>query len=105
MIMPKALASFATTFPILPIPKIPNLVPVNCLPIKKSTENFQLLFFAYSIPSDTLLAAPRINSIAISAVASVRTSGVLVTVMPLFFAASISIFPKPIQSMVMILQS
>jgi len=47
------------------------------------------------MPSDALLAAPRINNIVISAVASVRTSGVLVIVIPLFFAASKSIFPKP----------
>ena len=39
--------------------------------------------------------APRINKIPISAVASDKTSGVLVTAMPLFLAASKSIFPKP----------
>ena len=37
----------------------------------------------------------KINNIPISAVASVKTSGVFVTAMPLFFAASKSIFPKP----------
>ena len=96
--MPNALASFATALPILPIPKIPSLAPVNCLPIKKSADHFHLLFFAYSMPSDALLAAPRINNIAISAVASVKTSGVFVTAMPLFFAASKSIFPNLLQS-------
>ena len=48
-----------------------------------------------SIPSDALLHAPRINRIPISAVASVKTSGVFVTAIPLAFAASRSIFPKP----------
>ena len=47
------------------------------------------------MPSDALLAAPRINNIEISAVASVKTSGVFVTIMLLFFAASKSILPKP----------
>ena len=84
MIMPNALASFATVLPIFPIPKIQSLAPVNCLPIKKSADHFHLLFFEYSIPSDALLAAPRINNIAISAVASVKTSGVLVTAIPFF---------------------
>ena len=41
------------------------------------------------------LQAPKINKIPISAVASVKTSGVLVTAIFLFFAASRSIFPKP----------
>ena len=47
------------------------------------------------MPSEARLHAPKIRRIPISAVASVKTSGVLVTVMPLFFAASRSIFPKP----------
>ena len=47
------------------------------------------------MPSGTLLHAPRINKIPISAVASDKTSGVLVTAVPLFLAASKSIFPKP----------
>ena len=81
--------------PILPIPKTPSLAPVNCFPIKKSADHFQLLFFAYSIPSEALLAAPRISNIAISAVASVKTSGVFVTIIFLSFAASTSIFPNP----------
>ena len=47
------------------------------------------------IPSAALLHAPKINNIPISAVASDKTSGVFVTTMPLFFAASKSIFPNP----------
>ena len=39
--------------------------------------------------------SPKINRIPISAVASVKTSGVLVTMIFLFFAASKSIFPNP----------
>ena len=54
-----------------------------------------MLPFALSIPSDTLLQAPSINKTPISAVASVKTSGVLVTIIPFFFAASKSIFPNP----------
>tara|TARA_Y100000748_G_scaffold254358_1_gene220303 strand:+ start:64 stop:264 length:201 start_codon:yes stop_codon:yes gene_type:complete len=50
---------------------------------------------AASIPSGALLQAPNINKIPISAVASVKTSGVLVTIIFLFFAASKSIFPNP----------
>jgi hypothetical protein len=42
-----------------------------------------------------LLQAPKINSIAISAVASVKTSGVFVTKIPFFVAASKSMFPYP----------
>ena len=38
-----------------------------------------------------------------SAVASVKTSGVLVTVIPFSFAALISIFPKPTAPLAMIL--
>ena len=47
------------------------------------------------MPSGALLQAPKINKIPISAVASVKTSGVLVTIMFLFFAASKSMFPNP----------
>ena len=54
-----------------------------------------MLSLAESIPSDALLHAPSINKIPISAVASVKTSGVFVTAIPLALAASKSIFPKP----------
>ena len=42
-----------------------------------------------------LFADPKISNIAISAVESVKTSGVLVTTIPLFLAAPKSILPKP----------
>ena len=93
--MPKAFAILAIFLPILPIPKIPNLVPVNCFPIKKSAAHFQFETFAASMPSGALLHAPKINKIPISAVASVKTSGVFVTMIFFFFAASKSIFPNP----------
>ena len=47
------------------------------------------------MPSLALLAAPKRINMAISAVASVKTSGVFVTIIFLFFAATISILPKP----------
>ena len=77
------------------MPSIPSLVPVNCLPINISADQTQPPSLAFSIPSDALLHAPNINKTPISAVASVKTSGVFVTAIPLFFAASKSIFPKP----------
>ena len=49
----------------------------------------------YLNASDVLLQAPKIKRIPISAVASVSTSGVLVTTIFFFFAASRSIFPNP----------
>ena len=55
------------------------------------------------MPSFALLAAPKRTRIAISAVASVRTSGVFVTTIFFFFAASISIFPKPTAKLEIIL--
>ena len=47
------------------------------------------------MPSAALLQAPKIKRIPISGVASVKTSGVLVTVIFFFLAASVSILPKP----------
>ena len=93
--MPNALALAATARPILPIPNIPSLDPVNCFPNKKSADHFQFFFLTHSVPSFALLAAPKRTSMAISAVASVKTSGVFVTAIFLFFARSTSIFPKP----------
>ena len=78
------------------MPKIPNLALLSSFPIKKSEDHFQFLFLTYLIPSVARLAAPRsINKIAISAVAAVKTSGVLVTIIFLFLAASISILLNP----------
>ena len=88
MIIPNDFAAFAIFCPILPMPKIPNLVPVNCFPIKRSADHVQPPSLAFSIPSETLLQAPSINHIPISAVASVKKSGVLVTSNPLLFATS-----------------
>ena len=70
-------------------------MPVSCFPINKSADQTHPPSLALSIPSEALLQAPRIKRTPISAVASVRTSGVLVTAIPLFFAASKSIFPNP----------
>ena len=82
---------------------MPNLAPVNCFPIKKSADHFQLFFFTHSIPSLALLVAPKSTSIAISAVASVKTSGVFATTIFLFFAASMLMFPKPTAKLEIIL--
>ena len=55
------------------------------------------------MPSLALLQAPKISNIAISAVASVKTSGVFVTVIFFFLAASISILPNPTAKLEIIL--
>ena len=75
--MPNDFATLAIFCPILPMPSIPSLVPVNCLPINISADQTQPPSLAFSIPSDALLHAPNINKTPISAVASVKTSGVL----------------------------
>ena len=64
--MPNDFAIFAIFCPILPMPRIPSLDPVSCLPIKKSADHFQLQSFAYWIPSGALLAAPKINNIRVA---------------------------------------
>ena len=73
-------------------------MPVNCLPINKSADQTHPPSLAFSIPSEALRQAPKIKSTPISAVASVKTSGVLVTTIPFFLAASKSIFPNQLQN-------
>ena len=75
---------------------IPNLEPVSCFPtIKEGDQLFQFPVLTISSPHIACLAAPSIKSIAISAVASDKTSGVFVTRMFFFLRAPKSQWSTP----------
>ena len=80
----------ATPWPIRPMPRMPNLRPDTSCPIGISSVVSPHWFCrTMRSPHEAPRAAPRISSRAISAVASVSTSGVLVTAMPRDFAKGI----------------
>ena len=65
------------------------------MPNKKLADHVQSCFSAALLASKTFLDAPKSKRIAMSAVASSKTSGVFVTIIFFFLAAWMSIFPKP----------
>ena len=87
--MSKPRARRATARPMRPIPKMPRRFPVTCTPsIIVECQPTHSPARTIRSPSAPRRAAPSRQSIATSAVASLRTSGVLVTTMPRAFAAS-----------------
>ena len=87
-VMPKAGAFAATARPILPRPMMPSCLPRSSVPSMKSiAQPFQAPRLMSRSPSPIRRAAVRISAQVSSAVASVSTSGVLVTATPRAAAA------------------
>ena len=85
-------ALLATAWPILPKPIIPSFLPVTLVPSKcVGLQPVQFSALSSLSPSPTLLAAISNKDIAMSAVQSVKTLGVLDTVIPSSLALEISI--------------
>ena len=77
----------AVTWPTRPMPMIPRVFPVICVPtMKAGLHRRHCRARIRRSPSAARRAAPSISNSAISAVASLSTSGVLVTMIPLDFA-------------------
>ena len=96
MRMPNPLARWATARPIRPKPTIPSVAPLRSAPsMKPGPQVFQPPTFTSPAPSTTRRAAARSRAKAISAVASVRMSGVLPTGMPRAVAAATSTLSTP----------
>ena len=89
--MPKAGALAATARPIRPRPTIPSCLPRSSVPsMKSSVHPFHAPRRTRRSPSPMRRAAARIRPHVSSAVASVSTSGVFVTITPRAFAAATS---------------
>src|SRR6516162_5623709 len=81
--MPKARAILATSRPIRPMPKIPRRLPETCVPIScVGAQPCQLPERTSRSPSPARLAAAKTSSMAVSAIATDSTPGVLQTTMP-----------------------
>ncbi len=86
----------AMAMPILPAPTIPRVLPVMSPPMNCSgPQPFQVPERIARSDSTTLLDTVRRSAHAISAVASVSTSGVLETGMPRLVASARSILSNP----------
>ncbi len=90
-VIPNADALAATARPIRPRPITPSCFPRSSVPsMKSSAQPFHLPLRTSRSPSPMRRAAARISAHVSSAVASVSTSGVLVTITPRDFAAGTS---------------
>ncbi|GIS07349.1 MAG: hypothetical protein CM15mP110_4970 [Alphaproteobacteria bacterium] len=88
--------SLATASPILPMPIMPSVFPLKSLPTRwVGLQPIQLFVSISFEPSIALRLIINISNIVRSAVASVRTSGVFVTVTLFSLHASKSIWLKP----------
>mmetsp|Transcript_9019 Transcript_9019/g.18210 ORF Transcript_9019/g.18210 Transcript_9019/m.18210 type:complete len:230 (+) Transcript_9019:2579-3268(+) len=95
MLKPRTIVK-ATDEPILPAPMIPIVFPCNSLPMNKSGSQMSYLSARINLSaSTTRRAVDRISDTAISAVASVKTPGVLPTAIPWSVAASTLTLSKP----------
>ena len=81
--MPKARARSASAWPMRPMPMMPSRLPVMRRPsIQVGDQPLQRPSGMTRAPSAIRRAVARISAIVMSAVSSVSTPGVLVTVMP-----------------------
>ena len=102
--MPNGTARRPTAWPIRPAPSNPSVRPRSSIPSNSSgCHPVQLPLLTSSVPSTTRRAQARIRAQARSAVASVSTSGVLVTAMPRISAATTSTLSCPTAQFAMIL--
>ena len=82
------------------MPTMPRRLPVTSMPtMNAGDQEFQPPERSSRSPSLARLAAPSIKSMAISAVASLSTSGVLVTAIPRAFAAARSTWSTPTEKL------
>ncbi len=92
----------AVTWPTRPIPTMPSRLPVTWVPtMKLGLQSRHSRVRTKRSPSLARRAAPSISMMVSSAVASESTSGVLVTTMPLAFAASRSTWSNPTEKLAM----
>ena len=95
--MPKARARLASAWPMRPMPMIPSRLPVIRRPsIQVGVQPAHCPFGMTCEPSTSRRAVERMSAIVMSAVSSVITPGVLVTVMPRLSALVTSIWSTPL---------
>ena len=89
--MSNPFARLATAWPICPIPMMPRVAPETSLPTRRlGCQFFHFPERRKASASMTLRAVMRIRVMVRSAVAAVRTPGVLVTRIPLLVASATS---------------